>query len=118
MGESRPINSIAACERVGARQTAVTGSRAASDAALPLVSIVTPSYNQGRFLKRTIDSVLMQSYPNIQYIVIDGGSGHSCVLRFFNPIEIASTGYLSPIVGKPMPSTRALPGPRVKFWPI
>ncbi|HSU68614.1 MAG TPA: glycosyltransferase family 2 protein [Tepidisphaeraceae bacterium] len=45
--------------------------------ALPKISIVTPSYNQGPFIGWTVRSVLLQRYPNLEYIMMDGGSKDS-----------------------------------------
>ena len=46
---------------------------------LPKITIVTPSFNQGEYIEETIRSILLQGYPNLEFIIIDGGSSDNTV---------------------------------------
>jgi GT2 family glycosyltransferase len=60
---------------------------AADGRALPKITVVTPSFNQSRFVEATLRSVLLQNYPNLEYLVLDGGStdGSSTIVERYAP---------------------------------
>lgn len=68
--------------------------------AWPRISIITASYNQGRYIEETLRSVLLQGYPNLEFMILDGGSSDDSlrIIEKYEPwlssvVVDASTGY-------------------------
>ena len=60
----------------------------------PKISIVTPSFNQGQYIEETINSIISQNYPNLEYIIIDGGSTDGTI-NILNKYDNKISKYIS-----------------------
>ena len=56
----------------------------------PLISIITPSYNRAEMIREAVESILVQDYPSMEHIIIDGGStdGTLSILKQYPPLKI------------------------------
>ena len=78
--EELPIQEIDKANKTGFPWNEQTHSKKYSELSdFPKVTIITPSYNQGQFLEETIRSILLQNYPNLEYIIVDGLSSDNSV---------------------------------------
>jgi glycosyltransferase involved in cell wall biosynthesis len=72
-----------------------------SDSDLPRISVVTPSFQQAEFLEETIRSVLLQGYPNLEYLILDGGSADGSVAIIRKYERWLAHWYSAPDRGQP-----------------